>query len=81
MIIKVTQEDIDEGIKGSDGSCPIALACETAGMEQPCVDDSSVTWIIDGVAKFSSLPMSASNFIWNYDMGDTVEPFSFEIEE
>lgn len=81
MIIHVTQEDIDNGIKGSSASCPIALAVKRE------ISKSHQVWVgANGIVieiktpwwkrifsnelydyKKISLPKKAEGFVINFD--------------
>jgi hypothetical protein len=76
MKISVTQEHINNGLPRSPFCCPIALACEEAGIEGPGVDNR----YIDGIDFHAALPPAASEFIENFDALRTVAPFEFEID-
>ena len=89
MIINVTQSDIDNGIRNSTCSCPIALAAKRAindgALPSVCCSDIEFEYKTerdgDVVYRFKSayLPTIARDFIRKFDNGGTVEPFSFEI--
>jgi len=76
ICITVTQEDIDNGIRGSSSHCPIALAARRVkGFEDAILDAYEMT------SYSYSLPVSASvsTFIRSFDfMGPTaVKPSTF----
>jgi hypothetical protein len=57
-------------------SCPIALAATDASGKAAQVDGSTVSFnIIDN----RKLPEEAQAFVSAFDLGETVEPFSFEL--
>jgi hypothetical protein len=76
MIINVTQRHIDQGCRGSVYSCPIARAIQEK------------TGVLCGVrydhvfirGRELHLPHKAFVFITNYDEGEPVQPFRFELE-
>lgn len=90
LTVNVTQAHIDEGQKCSCGQCPIALALYE---QHPPAKDcywsvctvgtllwrqlTTVTW--KTIAKYS-IPREARVFIRRFDVGNPVEPFTFEME-
>ena len=80
MLIKVTQEHIDRGIKGSAYHCPIALACGDFGMTKPGVGTHYVhpnsTW---GGGTYYILPPIARRLLLEFDVGQPVAPFEFDL--
>ena len=65
--IRVTQDHIRRGERGSLMRCPIGLALEDAG-------GAGVMFPL------SSLPEVAQNFVRDFDEGRRVEPFQFIME-
>lgn len=94
ITINVTQEDIDQGKRGSDLFCPIALACKKSGQfevynNRIAIGDNYISTydrdnILDGnfidFKKRVELPPNAKLFIRSFDRQYKVYPFSFEIE-
>ena len=89
MRIKVTQECIESGSKGSRSkSCPVAMAMSVAGLYSPSVGLSMSWWgrVRRDAAtgrRFRSgcdIPPEVSEFIHRFDRGKSVEPFEFELE-
>jgi len=78
MRIEVTAEDIKNGVFTDCRSCPVALALDRHTGDWWSVGTSTATRIETG-ARFL-LPPSACRWIHNFDCGDPVEPFSFELE-
>jgi len=81
MIVKVTQEHIDTGNRGSRSpeSCPVALAMKDAGMHYPWVDSEYISFF-DAEAHQEPTPPLVALFIMDFDAGEPVEPFEFELE-
>jgi hypothetical protein len=79
MIIKVLERHILEGSPCEQGHCPIALAMRDAGITSPHVASLYVLYVSNGVARSSSLPKEARDFVRNVDVGNAVEPFEFEL--
>lgn len=79
MKIKVTQDNIDCGHRGNSAECPIALAFKSqTSKEEVCVDYDAIFFDED---KCLLLPLEATNFIHNFDNGEEVAPFEFEIND
>lgn len=82
MIIHVTQDDIDHGLKNNCRVCPIALAIkrETKALGVNVLHRSIV--IIpsgnDPVRRYEHTAESF-DFVTKFDAGQTVEPFQFEL--
>lgn len=78
MLIKVTQEDIDNG-SVSAGFCPIALALDrTLGDPAPVIAVYENMLEIDG--EFYAIPAAASEFVRRFDAGESVDPFEFDLD-
>jgi hypothetical protein len=79
--ITVTEKDIEDGEPGQETSCPIALACNRAGMEKVYVTSSTVRYTYHGKRVVKQLPAVAANFVDAFDdFGNVVvKPFSFVI--
>ena len=83
--VEVTAEDIAAGEKGHCQRCPIALAmlrCPNVfsvvvGEEISVQTYDQDQWTEPYVAE---CPSVASKFVGDFDSGDKVEPFSFDIE-
>lgn len=78
LTIRVTQANIDNGIRAKCGLCPIALALRDAGFEEPTVGSYEFQ-ATQGCSYLNyGLPESARDFINHFDAGHTVSPFEFE---
>lgn len=77
MKIKVTQKDIDRGVKNDCDSCPIALAMSKAFGHMISVNDHEYRSRISFT--YYPLPVDVQNFIGHFDCEDQVEPFEFEV--
>lgn len=81
MTIKVTQEHIRTGAKGSPGCCPIAKAVREALPGKAVSVIAVIKVYSGGFLKFwAPLTESVRTFIDAFDEGLPVEPFSFELE-
>lgn len=78
MLIKVTQDHIDQGTRKSALSCPVALAV----MEACKANLAQVTRYGIGVGYRRAVhaPASVSSFVLDFDKGHPVVPFEFELE-
>lgn len=77
MLIEVKQNHIDNGNSDVD-ACPIALAIHGA-LKQNCycvrVYDNILT--LDG--NYYDLPQTLQDFVFDFDAGLEVKPFSFDL--
>lgn len=77
MIVKVTKQDIENGLRCDVHNCPIAQALN----RQSKASDIWVwsrTAVVDDV-KYH-LPSKAQEFIQFFDMGYVLEPFQFNLQ-
>lgn len=76
--IKVTSEDIRNGMKYDCNSCPIVLAIRRY------VTPGSLVSVTSYLAKIGAnsyrLSITAQIFIYNFDNDIKVEPFEFELD-
>lgn len=75
MRIRVTQKDIDEGVRRS-GCCPIAQSLKRRGFTDVFVGSSGRAWL---GKHWVVLPPAARFFILFFDNAVTVKPFSFTL--
>ena len=83
MKVKVTEDHIHEGVKGSKRNCPVALAIWDAGMVDVMVGAGMADWYDAAPGKgfvSAALPESVQEFVGDFDHGEEVEPLEFEIE-
>ena len=81
MIIQVTQQHIDSGLKGSCTSDPIALALKDAGFPEPWVSAYYIQTDKGDKSTRVETPDSVDYFQRLFDNGSPVHPFEFELEE
>lgn len=85
MKIKVTQKDIDKGIRSSHCYCPIAHAFNRAVKNNNECDSyvrtNDIIYRPDDKRSRYKLPKEAQKFIEHFDNYRPVEPFSFEIKK
>ena len=77
IVVTVTQDDIDHGVKQSCVKCPIAIAATRALNFSAHVQPNH---IYAGNRAYS-VPWQARVFIIKFDNGGRVEPFQFELRE
>jgi hypothetical protein len=77
--IQVTQDDIDDGIRGSYCDCPIALAIKRQFPGKEIIVSKYILGI--GGVNTWNVPKPVYNFIDRFDNGNPVEPIVFEIDE
>lgn len=83
MTITITESDIANGQSSACTLCPIALALERATGERWFVGTKGVTLLVhlgDPEGTWSLLPDAARAFVQAFDKGQSVEPFSFELD-
>ena len=81
MKIKVTQEDIDKGIRHSPGSCPVARAINRQSeKDNASVGLSCIYFYNIGGFSETPTPLDAALFINKFDQRQPVKPFEFELE-
>lgn len=84
MIINVTDQDIQEGVRKCWFLCPVALALSRVGFLSPSVGATGI-FISMSMSKEVSLrrcypcPDSVKDFINKFDNAKKVEPFEFEL--
>lgn len=82
VTIEVTQEDIDRGIRESCTCCPIANAMKRILKPDDVRVRNKETWTSYRYVELTHLlPNEAAKFIRYFDNGETVHPFTFELEE
>ena len=86
MKIYITAENIEQGKKGCEGTCALALAFKDAGYTGVSVGDEVVAlWDAEddefGRAKTYSLTQDLIEFVRHFDDGEDVEPMEFEFND
>ncbi len=80
VTVRVTRYFITRGVKRSSGSCPIALAGDSATKKmQTFVAREHLKLRHDYGEKIMALPKKAQKFIEDFDSGKPVRPFSFRV--
>lgn len=75
LIVKVTKQDIKEGVAESLHLCPIAKALRRIGFERISVDSDSIQ--IGRRKNVYELPWEATQFIEDFDNGINVKSIKF----
>src|SRR2546423_13684013 len=79
MKITVTAEDIDGGIRRDPHNCPVARALRRAGVAHSGVGGIAVMLGNQDQRMMVFLPGPAQEWIMQFDWGQPVQPFEFEI--
>jgi hypothetical protein len=81
MLIRVTQDHINAGIRRKSKKCPIALSVlEQTGADWCTVGIQYANYTKEKILYYFALPSAAKVFVSNFDDGLRVEPFEMEIE-
>ena len=81
--VNVTQEHINKGERHSTSACPIAWALKDVLPADSCavnVRASVAVWFRNSDYYRAWLPRSAQDFVVEFDNGQDVSPFSFELD-
>lgn len=84
MIINVTQEDIEKGSIGNPFECPVAFALKKTFPHWYLirVGLNVIEFVLfDDVDVQVETPEKVKEFILQYDYGEIVSPFEFEISD
>ena len=91
MQITVTQKHIDRGKRSQPLRCPITLAATEAGLFNPITSPGIIKWGLKNWGSYyatglpipskAKLPFKARLFMWLFDRGWRVTPFTFHIYE
>lgn len=80
LTVDVTQEDINHGERGNCNSCPVARAIQRASGHECRAGGSQITIKPEnGRNLYLVTPEAAWRFMYDFDMGRKVEPFSFTL--
>ena len=75
VTVAVTPADIARGVPGSELACPLTRALWGRFMGAREIAVTTRHARINGV--LYDLPSEAREFVWAFDVGETVEPFTF----
>lgn len=76
--IDITQDDINNGIQGNPYRCPLALACQRAGLRDPYVARDHLEAGGDIIYEFSA---AVAGFIRDFDLYGTGDPQTIVIHQ
>lgn len=76
VVVRVTEEDILDGLPRRADACPIARAASRA-MRSPVVAGRHFLYALGGATARYRTPPIVEGFLAALDRGDPVEPFSF----
>ncbi len=79
VTVAVTEKDIEQGMRGSCSSCPVALAATRAVGERMTITGYSAETEAEPFYRYR-LPAGVSSFIYNFDNRYGVEPLEFVME-
>ena len=75
--VEVTQEDIDQGVRKDNCNCPVALAVKRAtGREDVSVARNTIALGRDVIFRVKKI----CDFVFDFDEGKPVEPFTFTVK-
>lgn len=79
--VKVTAEDIENGVRGHAHMCPIAESLRRTGYIDPAVSSDFMYLTRNGVRYSGDLPAKARKFVGDFDnkLDQFVKPFEFTI--
>jgi len=81
VTVEVTAEDIAAGEHFACDRCPIAIAVKRCSGEPfASVTHYRIRLSPDGDSRVAKPPAAVGDFIWAFDQGHPVQPFSFEVE-
>ena len=79
MIINVTEQHI-YAATGPNDTCPIQVAIEEIGLKHPFMVGSFKLWVgTDDIGIDIDMPPAIKFFTQDFDTGEPVQPFSFEL--
>lgn len=78
--IQVTNAHIQNGIKGNCKHCPVALAVMEITHGEVLVGNDKLAAKINDNNHWAYTPDNVNDFVYDFDAGMPVQPFTFEIE-
>lgn len=78
--VEVTAEDIAAGVKEDGQSCPIALAMQRCSGVLHVDVGEQLRITTDALEYQVFAPLEAATFMDQFDSGETVAPFAFDVE-
>lgn len=80
MLLKVTQEHIDRGRRGSPSFCPVAEAVRWYGIAWPHINQESIRGVRQGLSVDIPTTSRLATWIRRFDAGLPVSPATFRIK-
>lgn len=85
---EVTEDDIQQGVKDDPCFCPIALSVKRGlglrGKKAESLEIAYNTFSVEGPdesrAHLGSLPQPAAEFLEQFDEGEWIDPFAFDMD-
>ncbi len=81
MLVEVTQDDIDNGMRCSSVACPVSIAFLRRGCSMAHVTYEYINTSNDDFSVVYNVPTIVKEFIYRYDRNLPVQPFSFTIPD
>jgi hypothetical protein len=80
MKIQVIEKHITDGKRGSCTHDPVALSLLDAGFQKPWVSPGYLAWRFENKDYFQAIPENVLEFMKQFDNGQLVYPFDFEVD-
>lgn len=80
MTVRVSQENIDDGIPGSENGCPVALAMAERDLFAPTATEGHLYWG-RGSRNIHPTPEHVARFINDFDEGKPVGEIEFTLPD
>src|SRR5262249_10479512 len=83
MRVQVTAELIRDGKRRSSDACPVALACQAAGIDVEVGEHFIYFYAKNGRVETVAMPAEVPRlqaFDWAYPSVERVQPFAFELD-
>lgn len=80
-LIKVSNNDIQNGVRKDASNCPVLLALERAYNTKCLVGVNFISVLQDRGYDIYTIPESVKDVIYAYDMGQDMKPFWFILHD
>ena len=80
LTINVTQKHINDGVRCECKDCPVALALKDAGATDVIAGFGQMAFSFNGKEYQTPAPHAVVDFIYHYDNGESVAPFTFVLK-
>ena len=86
MLVEVTQENINQGLRNSFGSCPVAVAMGESSLENVRVIGQFIHYennlsLLQPYTKTIKTESLLREWIFDFDRGEEVFPIQIEVDE